>query len=381
MEFTPEQITELISEITNGEQGFQGLVKQGLESLMHSERAVHNAAHNDVSNGYRDRRVCYDRKVFELRVPRSRNSNFYPMLLGVLKDQEEEAQKLVGSLYCSGLTTEQVGKIYEQFYGKHYSKSQVSRLLNTAREDVNAWLGRKLEKRYPILYIDATYVLTRRDESVSNEAYYTVLGVKEDRTREVLTVVNFPTESATNWKDVFEGLKERGVAVVDLLVCDGLSGIENTLADTFPQADLQLCTVHLKRNIVNKVKPGDKKQVMEELKQICSPDQWDITPEKAFGVFKEFIQRWQKSYPPLKRYQHDRYRFYFTYFKYEREIRGMIYTTNWIERLNRDYKRVINMRGAMPNPQAVILLMGTVAQNADIYKYPIYNFLESRLFY
>ena len=69
--------------------------------------------------------------------------------------------------------------------------------------------------------------------------------------------------------------------MVDLLVCDGLSGIENTLADTFPQADLQLCTVHLKRNIVNKVKPRDKKQVMEELKQICSPDQWDITPGKG----------------------------------------------------------------------------------------------------
>ncbi len=381
MEFTHEQISEIISEITNGESGFQGLVKQGLESLMLSERRLHNESASDVSNGFRDRRVCHGGKVFELGVPRSRNSNFYPLLLGVLKDQEEEAQKLVSSLYCSGLTTEQVGKIYEQFYGKHYSKSQIIRLLNPACEDVNAWLGRKLERRYPILYIDATYVLTRRDECVSNEAYYTVLEVKEDRTKEVLTVVNFPTESATNWKDVFEDLKERGVAVVDLLVCDGLSGIENTLADTFPQADLQLCTVHLKRNIVNKVKPRDKKQVMEELKQICSPDQWDITPEKAFGVFKEFIQMWQKSYPPLKRYQHDRYRFYFTYFKYEREIRGMIYTTNWIERLNRDYKRGINMRGAMPNPKAVILLMGAVAQNADIYKYPIYNFLQSRLFY
>ena len=89
---------------------------------------------------------------------------------------------------------------------------------------------------------------------------------------EVLTVVNFPTESATNWKDVFEDLKERGVSVVDLLVCDGLSGIENALADTFPKADLQLCTVHLKRNIAGKVKPRDKKQVMEELKQICAPD-------------------------------------------------------------------------------------------------------------
>ena len=75
----------------------------------------------------------------------------------------------MSSLYCSGLPTEQVGKIYEQFYGKHYSKSQVSRLLNTAREDVNAWLGRKLDSRYPILYIDATYVLTRRDDSVLPE--------------------------------------------------------------------------------------------------------------------------------------------------------------------------------------------------------------------
>ena len=324
MEFTHEQISEIISEITNGESGLEGLIKQGLESLMISERRFHNEELSDVSNGYRDRRVCHGGKVFELRVPRSRHSNFYPMLLGILKDQEEEAQKLVSSLYCSGLTTEQVGKIYEQFYGKHYSKSQVSRLLNTARENVNAWLKRKLDSRYPILYIDATYVLTRRDESVSNEAYYTVLGVKEDRTREVLTVVNFPTESATNWKDVFEDLKERGVKVVNLLVCDGLAGIENILADTFPGADLQLCTVHLKRNIVNKVKPRDKKQVMEELKQICAPDQWNINPEKVFENFKEFIQRWQKSYPPFKRYQHERYRFYFTYFKYEREIRGMI---------------------------------------------------------
>ena len=154
MEFTREQISEIISEITNGELGLQGLVKQGLESLMLSERDLHNETRGDVSNGFRGRRVCHGGKVFELRVPRSRNNHFYPMLLGVLKDQEEEAQKLVSSLYCSGLTTEQVGKIYEQFYGKHYSKSQVSRLLNTAREDVNAWLGRELDNRYPIIYID-----------------------------------------------------------------------------------------------------------------------------------------------------------------------------------------------------------------------------------
>ncbi len=116
----------------------------------------------------------------------------------------------MSSLYCSGLTTEQVGKIYEQFYRKHYSKSQVSRLLNTAREDVNAWLGRKLEKRYPILYIDATYVLTRRDESVSNEAYYTVLGVKEDRAKGSFNRGKLSHGRRDQLEGCFEDLKEEG---------------------------------------------------------------------------------------------------------------------------------------------------------------------------
>ena len=372
-------MSEIVSTITKGE-GFQGLVKKGMESLMQSERNLHNELTSDVSNGYRDRKVYHGGQMFELRVPRSRNNSFYPMLLGVLKDQEEEAQKLVSSLYTSGLTTEQVGRIYEEFYGKHYSKSQVSRLLNGAREEVGIWLERKLDYRYPVIYIDATYVLTRRDACVSNEAYYTVLGVKEDRTREVLSVVNFPTESSTGWQDVFTDLRQRGVSVVNLVVSDGLSGIENSITSRFPMAEIQLCTVHLKRNILSKVKPRDKQEIAAELKKLFSVDQFDIDTQRAFERFKEFITKWQKSYPALKKYHYDRYRLYFTYFKYEREIRGMIYTTNWIERLNKDYKRVLNMRGAMPNPQSVILLMGNVARNRDVYKYPIYNFLESNLF-
>ena len=380
MEFTHEQMSEIISSITNGQEGLQGLVRMGMESLMKSERDIHNEQTNDVSNGFRDRRVCHNGKMFEIRVPRSRENNFYPMLLGVLKDQEAEVQRLVCSLYAQGLTTTQVGKISEEFYGKHYSKSQVSRLLNGAREDVGLWLKRGLEFRYPIIYIDATYVLTRRDSSVSNEAYYTVLGVKEDRTREVLDIVNFPTESSTSWKDVFDSLKERGLSIIDLVVCDGLSGIENAITASFPMADIQLCTVHLKRNIVNKVKPRDKREISNELQKIFSPEQYNITCDSAYDKFASFIDKWQKSYPQLKRYKNDRYRLYFTYFKYERAIRGMIYTTNWIERLNRDYKRVLNMRGAMPNSQSVILLMGNVAQNRDVHKYPIYNFLESKLF-
>lgn len=379
MKFTQEQISEIISEITTKESGMSGLIQLGLESLMKSERTLHNLQKDDVSNGYRSRRVIHSGKLFELQVPRSRTSNFYPTLLGVLKDQEEEAQRVVFSLYSEGLTTLQVGKIYEQIYGKHYSKAQVSRLMNDAREEVGLWLKRKLERRYPIVYIDATYVLTRRDQSVSNEAYYVILGVKENSTREVLDVVNFPTESASNWSDIFDGLKERGLETIDLFVCDGLSGIENSITSSFNKADIQLCTVHLKRNLINKIKPKDKADMAKELKQLFDPLQ-EITPEQACHNFKNMIVTWTKSYPILKNYLKDRYALYFTYFKYEKQIRTMIYTTNWIERLNKDFKRVLKMRGAMPNADSVLLLMGNVAKNRDKYDYKIYQFSESRLF-
>lgn len=217
-------------------------------------------------------------------------------------------------------------------------------------------------------------------DSVSNEAYYVILGVKEDRTREVLSIVNFPTESASNWLDIFNDIKARGVSEINLFVCDGLTSIENSISQAFPMADIQLCTVHLKRNIINKIKPRDKRTIAAELQTIFRPDKDNTTCESAYLDFVDFINRWTQFYPSLKRYRHERYRYYFTYFSYEREIRGMIYTTNWIERLNKDFKRVLKMRGVMPNQDAVILLMANVSMNKEVFKYPIYNFLESRLF-
>ena len=380
MEFTQTQMSEIISQITSSKDGFQQLIQMGIESLMKSERKIHNELTLDVSNGYRNRRICHNGQMFQISVPRTREHSFYPMLLGILKDQESEIQRLVCSLYSKGLTTSQVGDVTEEFYGKHYSKAQVSRLLNVAREDVAAWLNRPLDRRYPIIYIDATYVPTRRDGLVSNEAYYIILGVKEDRTREVLSIVNSPTENAGNWIEIFNDIKERGVCCIDLVVSDGLSGIENSISYSFPEAKIQLCTVHLKRNIINKVKPRDKPEIANELKKIFRPDRDNITCEKAHSDFMTFINKWEKQYPSLKRYKHDRYHFYFTYFKFEREIRGMIYTTNWIERLNRDIKRVLKMRGAMPNYDSVILLIGNVSMNMSVFKYPIFNLLESKLF-
>lgn len=379
MNFTQEQISELLLTIANQKDGYRLLLQQSLEAIMRAERNQFNTVHSDYSNGYRFSKVCVHNGKMELMIPRSRHHNFYPLILALIRDQNKECESMAFELYKCGLTTEQVGKIFEKIYGHHYSKSAISQMMHSARTDVSAWLERKgLDELYPIIYIDATYWHTRRGDSVSSEAYYTILGVRQDATREVLSIVNHPNEGASNWEEAFMQLKERGVRQINLVVADGLAGIENSVAKVFPQAIVQLCTVHLTRNILAKVKPSDKQEVANDLKEVLNPENEQDTSKEGLQRFKGFIDKWIKKYPSLKNYTQPRYSLYFNYLNYEKEIRRMIYTTNWIERLNRNYKRVLRMRSSMPGPESVLFLLGGVAMDRPEYNYPIYQFKQSK---
>lgn len=381
MNFTQTQITEILDEIANGKNGYQELLKLSLESIMRSEREEFNKDQSDVSNGYRLGSILGHGGKLELTIPRSRHHNFYPLILALVKEQNEECKTLAYELYSSGLTTEQIGNLFDKIYGHQYSKSSISNMMSNARTDVQSWLKRKLEKRYPIIYIDATYWHTRRLDSVSSEAYYTILAVREDRTREVLSVINHPTEGSSNWREEFENLKARGVEEINLVVSDGLQGIENAVAEVFPMATVQLCTVHLTRNILAKVKPCDKQLIAKDLKEVLDPSDPNDNAAKGYERFTNFIISWITKYPSLKTYLLPRNKLYFNYLNYHIEIRRMIYTTNWIERLNRNYKRTLRMRSSMPSPESVVFLLASVANRRNEYKMPIYQFIyETKLF-
>lgn len=381
MELTNAQVTELLSELSKTEAGFNKILQKSFEALMKAERSEHlSGVDTDKGNGYRQTRVFGSGKMLELRVPRTRQGNFYPYLLSVLRDQDEESRRLAVSLYRSGLTTEQVGDIFEEVYGRHYSKASVSNMFEQARQEVKEWLERPLEGYYPIVFVDATFVSTNRDGEVSKEAYYTLLGVRADKTREVLAIVNFPSESSTGWGEVFRGVKERGVKKVDLVVSDDLRGIDDAIAKEFTKAKIQGCTVHLTRTIGSKVKAGDKKEVAEDLSEVFLTEEKGDSPRKGWERFEAFCGKWAKRYPIIGKMAKDNhYQKFFTYLGYHRKIRRYIHTTNWIERLNRDYKRVLRMRGAMPNPDSVIFLMGQVAihKKAYLHKVPLIDRDES----
>jgi transposase-like protein len=381
MHFTQTQITEILDEIARGKNGYQELLKLSLESIMRAERSEFNSINSDISNGYRYGSVLGHGGKLELVIPRSRHQNFYPLILALIKEQNEECKTLAYELYSSGLTTTQIGVLFDKIYGHHYSKTSISTMMCNARTDIQSWLNRKLAKRYPIIYIDATYWHTRRLDSVSNEAYYTILAVNQDRTREVLSIINHPTEGTSNWREAFEDLKTRGLETVNLIVSDGLQGIENIITDVFPMAVVQLCTVHLTRNILAKVKPSDKQQVARDLKDVLDPSNPSETSKSGYNKFMIFLKSWMKKYPSFKTYLLPRSKLYFNYLDYHVEIRRMIYTTNWIERLNRNYKRTLRMRSSMPSPESVIFLIASVASRRSEFNTPIYQFCyETKLF-
>ena len=210
--------------------------------------------------------------------------------MAILRDQEDKCERLAGTLYTKGLTQEQVGEVFADIYGEHYRKASISRMLDYLRKDVTEWLERSLESYYPVVFIDCMHIKIHRKRSVDTEAFYVVLAVREDKTREVLGIFNKPTESALGWGEMLKDLYGRGVGRIGLICADGLRGLEDVISEVFPGTKLQRCTTHLKRNIISDVRNGDKGDVAEDLRQVFRTGDRNYTVEQAWS-------EWQGSAP------------------------------------------------------------------------------------
>lgn len=365
MDLTKVQISELMHKHAERENGLHDLLEIMIESMMVTERSefLRTEASNK-GNGYRPGHTYGHGRKLEFRIPRDRYGNFHPQILAILRDQEEECDRLAGALYTKGLTQEQVGDVFEQIYGQGYSKSSISRMVQCVRDQVAEWLDRGLDSYYPVLFVDCVHIKIHRKRSVASEAFYVALAVTEEGRRDVLGIFNMPTESATGWDSIFETLKSRGLRRVGLVVADGIIGLDTVVGERFPGTPLQRCVTHLKRNMLAKVRFGDKAALASDLRDVFRTGQRDYTVEMAWKAWLDLCERWGKDYISIRRLRNNAdYKVYMTYLNYSPEIQSMIYTTNWIERLNRDFRRVTKMRTAMPNEESVITLMGSVAMD------------------
>ena len=365
MDLTKLQLSELMCKHAAKGNGLHDLMEIMIESMMVAERGEFLADNpGNKGNGYRPGATYGQGRKLEFRIPRDRYGNFHPQILAILRDQEEECDRLAGVLYTKGLTQEQVSDVFDQIYGRHYSKSSISRMVECVRTQVNEWLERGLEEYYPVVFVDCVHIKIHRKRSVASEAFYVALAVTEEGTREVLGIFNMPQESATGSSDIFDRLKERGVQRVGLMVADGIKGLDTVIGEKFPGTPLQRCVTHLKRNMFAKVRHGDKAALAADLRDVFRTGQRDYTVEMAWEKWQAMCDKWGKDYRTIKLLRNNAdYKVYMTYLNYAPEIQAMIYTTNWIEWLNRDFRRVTRMRTAMPNEESVLTLMGSVAMD------------------
>ena len=359
------QLSELMCKHAAKGNGLHDLMEIMIESMMVAERGEFLADNpGNKGNGYRPGSTYGQGRKLEFRIPRDRYGNFHPQILAILRDQEEECDRLAGVLYTKGLTQEQVGDVFDQIYGQHYSKASISRMVECVRTQVNEWLEIGLEEYYPVVFVDCVHIKIHRKRSVAVEAFYVALAVTEEGTREVLGIFNMPQESATGWGDIFDRLRDRGLQRIGLMVADGIKGLDTVIGEKFPGTPLQRCVTHLKRNMFAKVRHGDKAALAADLRDIFRTGQRDYTVEMAWTKWQEMCDRWGKDYRAIKLLRNNAdYKAYMTYLNYAPEIQAMIYTTNWIERLNRDFRRLTRMRTAMPNEESVLTLMGSVAMD------------------
>lgn len=377
MQFSKLQIQELLTNLVSQENGLNELLGLTLNALMLGERSSYlkDSSLKNKGNGYRLGTAFGLGQQIELRIPRDRLGLFKPFALLLLREQESYLREVCFELYSKGLTTAQTGEVIEKIYGHHYSASTVSHINQQFYEQMELWRNRQLEEHYLVVYIDAIHQKICR-ETISTEAIYVLLGVREDYTREILGLISIPTESAIGWQQALEDIKQRGVKSIGLIVSDNLTGLDNAIPKVY-KTQHQKCVVHLSRNVLAQINYKHKQEVAQDFKEVFNLNLQNDTVAQFTGRMNIFCDKWQKMYPSLvKKLSQTNMLYYTTYLQYHFTIRRMIYTTNWIERLNRDYRRVLKIRGAMPSVESVLALMSKVSidRENNLYKYPINNF-------
>jgi transposase-like protein len=256
-------------------------------------------------------------------------------------------EQAIITMYQKGMSTREIGKFVEMILGDRYSATTISNITAATLDDIRKWRDRPLNKRYVALYLDAMFIKVRRD-TVAKEAVYFALGVDEDGYREILGFYVGGQESASSWSDVLLDLKRRGVEEVLLGIFDGLSGLSDVFRKVFPLADVQRCVVHKVRNTLNKARKKDQYEIAQDLKRIYTA----YDKEQALQGFRLFADKWAKKYPnEVSSWESDLTEL-LTFLKYPHEIRCVIYTTNWIERTIKEFRKRLKPMNSLPQIEA-----------------------------
>jgi transposase-like protein len=327
-------------------------VKENLESIMKAEikqfMEVEQEDKRNSRNGYYSRSLHTKYgHIEDLDVPRDRNGEFQTQVFQPYQRRDGWLEEAVIQMYKSGMGTRDVARFVESMFGSHYSPTTISNITATVLEDIQQWQARALKKRYAVIYLDGLYVKLKRS-TVSGEAIYFAMGIDEDGHRQILGFYVGGQESSNGWRDVLKDLYKRGAQEVLLGVFDGLPGLDDAFRETYPKADVQHCIVHKVRATFPKIRVQDKTNVIEDLKTIYNALDHDL----ALAAFDTVKAKWGKKYPREIKSWEDQLSTLLTFYKYPLQIKEAIYTSNPIERMNKEFRKRLKPMNSLTNIDA-----------------------------
>jgi transposase-like protein len=226
-----------------------------------------------------------------------------------------------------------------------------------------------------VIFCDAIYITVKRGSSYAKEPVHIIYGIREDNKRELLDLSINPTESASSWSEAIKRLKTRGVKSVDLVVADGLQGLEDEVHKHLPGTEFQKCVVHKMRNILNKARPKDKEAIAKDLKHVFDNFSEDSSIEKAQSKLEQFIETWRPLYPSVAAsLQTNSMEYYFTYIKFPCNLRRMLYTTNSIENLNKKIRKATKNKQSFEKPDRLLDFLFVIIKDFEVanwMKFPV----------
>lgn len=360
-----ELLTELAADCESPEE-FMGLLndlkKSLLEKALDAEMDQHLGyrKHDPAGRGSGNSRNGKSKKTVqgefgktEIATPRDRNGSFEPRLVGKHQRRMPGFDQKILALYAKGMTTRDIAQTMHELYEVEVSHDLISHVTESVQSEVSTWQNRPLADVYPILFMDGLVVSIRAEGKVTKHTIYLAMAINMDGRKELLGLWIAKTEGAKFWLSVLTDLRNRGVQDIFIASVDGLSGFPDAIESVFPQAQVQLCIVHLVRNSLSFVSYKDRKAVARDLKEVYRAP----TLEAAEQALGEFAEAWDGRYPMISKSWNKHWPNIITMFEYPPEIRKVIYTTNAIESVNSVVRKVIRNRKIFPSEQSAIKIV------------------------
>lgn len=326
------------------------------EEIIGAERYERSPHRKNQRNGHRER--VWETRVGEipLRIPKLREGSYFPSLLDPRRRAEKALLAVVQTAYVKGVSTRKVDDLLKALGLTGIDKSKVSRVCKELDELVEGFRNRSLDGEYPYLWLDALYLKVRQDHRIVSQAMVIAIGVRETGERDILGFSLGASEEYAFWMDFLRSLVRRGLKGVQLVTSDAHEGLKAAIGEVLTGATWQRCRVHFMRNVLANIPKASKAVVAAAIRTIFAQPDREAAGQQLNEVVKAMQSRWPKAAGVVARAEED----VLAYMNFPPEHWTRIYSTNPLERLNKEIKRRTNVVGVFPDEPSVIRLVGAV---------------------